>query len=288
MRRLLLATAAASALALAPFWAAAQDAYGPSPQTQTSPDMNAPPAMPPPTEPTPPPTAEPDMTAPDTTAPDTTAPDTQAQTAPPADAYGANPAPADNYATNASPSPEMVALVQEMGLSGVPMSAADVCAQRSVSLEPGNSMSRDQKVRFAVDYASVCKTQQVVIRAPRSQQARLQRIVEDHGVPAEMISTETASASDASMQMNFAGLATSSAQYAAIFNPQYAANTSYAPAPGASSYMGPTESAPQTPTPPPTTDYNNQTTTDTSPSDATTAPSDSDTMPPAAPAPNTY
>lgn len=278
MRRLLLATVAASALALTPFLAAAQSSYSPTPDTtgaapSTTAPPNAPAAMPPAEAAAP-------TTSPDASTSPGTGTDAQAQssgsyagaqpysatgassansatgatadqygatansstgtttdqygtntTAAPGtttDQYGANAnSSTGTYAANSTPSPEMVSLVQDMGLSGVPMTAQDVCAPRNVSLQRSGDMTAAQKVRFAVDYASVCKTQQVVIRAPRAQAARLERLVEQQGVPADMISTETASSSDATVQMTFAGLATSSDQYAALFNPQYAANAGY-------------------------------------------------------------
>jgi hypothetical protein len=140
--------------------------------------------------------------------------------------------PSQAYAQSAvaTPADAQLQVTRESGMSGIPMTPQDVCAQRNVSLSGYAGIRRMQMVRFAVDQASVCRMQQITINGSAREAARFRRQILSQGVAEDMISTQRGSASGASVQMTFAGLATSSPQYAALFNPQYAANTSYSPA----------------------------------------------------------
>lgn len=145
-----------------------------------------------------------------------------------------------NAQTDAGNSPiDEMQLAQEAGMSAVPMTAQDVCAQRTVTLSDHEGMSRAQKVEFAVDRASVCRIQNVVISAPSREAARLQRAIIAQGVAEEAISLQQASASDATVQMTFGGIATSNEQYAQMFNPQYAAANANRFAPASASDASP-------------------------------------------------
>jgi hypothetical protein len=190
---------------------------------------------------------------------------TDPNAAPPAETAAA-PAPDTMAAAQpaaGAPSADEQQLAQEAGLSGVPMSAQDVCAQRTVTLSDHEGMTRSQKVENAVDRASVCRVQSVVINAPAREAASLKRTIVAQGVPEEAITTQRATASEANVQMSFNGVATSSAQFSALFNPNYAANAnSYAPtasdAPGyiPGSNPAPAPTAPQTAAPAPDTQMN--------------------------------
>jgi hypothetical protein len=222
MRSVLLATVAAAALAFAPFIASAQDAYGANP---------APPAT---TSTTTTDTAAPAYDAPaDPAAAPSAADPNTAENAPaaPADTMQSAQSPAPDAADQAfaqpasAPSEAEMQLARDAGLAGVPMTAQDVCAQRTVTLADHEGMTRTQKVENAVDRASVCRVQAVVINAPTAEANRLKRVIVAQGVPEEAITMQRASASDATVQMSFNGVATSSAQYSALFNPNYAANS---------------------------------------------------------------
>lgn len=124
-------------------------------------------------------------------------------------------------------SPTMIEYAQEAGMAGVPMSAAEVCAPRDVSLAQGTSRLNHetrQQLRFAADRASACDLQQVVIQAPDGRGAAVRETLIAHGVDDSQIQVEQSS--ELGVEMTFAGVATSSEQYAAIFNsPQQMAAT---------------------------------------------------------------
>ncbi|HYD87073.1 MAG TPA: hypothetical protein VEA80_06345 [Vitreimonas sp.] len=121
-------------------------------------------------------------------------------------------------------SPSMVEHAQEAGMDGVPMTAAEVCAPREISLAQGtsrlNHAARNQ-LEFAADRASACETQRVLITAPDGRASAVRETLVDHGFDDTMI--EVQRADELGVELTFAGVATSSAEYAAIFNaPQFA------------------------------------------------------------------
>ncbi|MBC7770749.1 MAG: hypothetical protein H7124_18350 [Phycisphaerales bacterium] len=144
-------------------------------------------------------------------------------------------ASSETYAHSAdqSMSPTMIEYAQEAGMAGVPMSAAEVCAPRDVSLAQGtsrlNSATR-QQLRFAADRASACDVQRVVIQAPDGRGAAVRQTLVEHGFDDAEI--EVVRGSELGVEMTFAGVAFSSAEYAAMFNaPQYASAGQVAPQP---------------------------------------------------------
>ena len=139
----------------------------------------------------------------------------------------------------------------DAGMPGVPMSAAEVCAPRDVSLAQNTSrLNRDARRQLinATDHASVCDIQQVTIKAPDGRGEAVRQTLVAQGVDDAMISVED-SDGELGVEMAFSGVATSSEYYAQMFNqPQFAANTA-APA-GASQYDPATgQYAPSTATP---------------------------------------
>ena len=104
--------------------------------------------------------------------------------------------------------------------SGVPMTAAEVCEPRSVSLTQSSSrLNRDARRHLinAADHASVCEMQRVVIRAPDGRADVARETLLAHGVDDAMITVEQSDAG-LGVEMQFAGVATSSEQYAAMYN----------------------------------------------------------------------
>lgn len=253
MRRFLLATAAVAALALAAPMAGAQntDTTGnPAYSTPSDPAMQdeqiaAPNATPPidaetsaapATTTTPFAQAESAAPAQPSTLDTAHAQQAQAQPAQTEDQYATTPS-SDAYADTANTSDQyasvqstgadqtmsatMVEYAQDAGMAGVPMSAAEVCAPRDVSLAQGtsrlNSATR-QQLRFAADRASACDLQRVVVTAPDGRASAAVQTLVEHGVDQSMI--EVQQASELGVEMTFAGVATSNDQYAAIFNGQ--------------------------------------------------------------------
>lgn len=111
----------------------------------------------------------------------------------------------------------------EAGLRGTPMAAADVCAPRDVSLS-ANSLNRHtrQQLRFAADRASVCDINSVTVTAPAGRGEAVRALLVDHGVDAASI--EVQQGSELGVEMNFAGIATSSDYFASLYNPQVLAS----------------------------------------------------------------
>lgn len=292
MKKLLLATAAAAALLFAPVLASAQYATQPTapittpaPAASTTSD-NALDAQPSTSGTAP---AAPTTVTGQTSAP--TMPRTTAQNS----AYGAQTAPSSTYTeSGAAPATQMNAqaatpsgygapaqadapstygatqtaaangqvrgqlisdtkaleLAQDAGMQAVPMSAGAVCQPRAVDLSGGATHDNRNALEFAVDRASVCELQE--IQLPARGAASFRQALIRRGVDESKIGDSGANEA----RMTFAGVATSSAQYAAMFNPvRTAANTtsaapSYAPAPSAapsSSYAPAPSTAPAMP-----------------------------------------
>lgn len=177
------------------------------------------------------------------------APYGQAATATGATPYGqTQPATgATPYAQSASMGPDqsssasMLQHAVDAGMSGVPMTAAEVCAPREVDLGASSRLSRDNmnKLENAADRASVCATQRVLVRAPGGRADAIRATLVEHGIDEARIDVEEGDA--AAVEMHFAGVATSSQYYAQLYNgAQYASADPSLTQPGAmtgSSYM---------------------------------------------------
>jgi outer membrane protein OmpA-like peptidoglycan-associated protein len=110
----------------------------------------------------------------------------------------------------------------EAGMDGVPMTAADVCAPRSVALAERTSrlnVSTRRHLINAADHASVCEMRRIVIESPDGRADAVRQTLIDHGVEESLIEVQEADDGALGVEMTFAGVATSSAQYAALFNP---------------------------------------------------------------------
>lgn len=177
-----------------------------------------------------------------------------------APSYAQSPTPsATTASTTATAQPatyqsaeDALAVAQDAGMEAVPMTAQAVCAPRLVSLDTSEySRTLTAKVENAVDHASVCDVQEVVIQGAGSRANSIERTLIARGVDEASIRVEpTADAEGAGVRMTFAGVATSSEQYAQVFNaPQLAYNAPAAtpsaaqPSPSAPSY-GPSPSSP--------------------------------------------
>jgi hypothetical protein len=219
--------------------------------------------------------------------------------------YGQSTAPGQSYGQSADTRSNQYAsassmdlesaheLARDAGMRGLPMSAAEVCQPRTISA-PARSLSRDQRNRIeaAVDRASVCELQNVVITAPNNAAALRQTLVQQ-GVDDDRISVERGEAGEAEVRMTFSGIATSGGQYAEMFNPARmasgygsqnapmsgqqnmpsqapspapSAGSSYAPRPTAPSQSLETQNDDSTMSPPPG-DQGEPMTSDPSPSD---------------------
>jgi hypothetical protein len=257
MKRLLLATAAVIALAVAAPIATAQ--------YTTPPPATAPYTTPLPDDPATPQdeslsaqsntTTQSQSTLTETTDP---MPSTTAQTT--TDTYTTTQAQADPYAPSATPygstattntyadattgMGENVATpasldqhARDAGMDALPMTAQDVCAPREVSLTAsGTRLSRDKQHQLinAADRASVCEFQRVVINSPNGRADQARQLLIDHGVDAGMIEVVDSDTGGLEVDMNFAGIATSSEQYAQLFSTQQLA--SYQPSTAAPGY----------------------------------------------------
>lgn len=185
----------------------------------------------------------------------------QAQAGAQTDTYGATTT--DTYADATTGMGENVATpasleqhARDAGMEALPMTAQAVCMPREVSLTTsGTRLSRDKQHQLinATDRASVCEIQRVTINSPNGRADQARQLLIDHGVDAGMIEVVDSDTAGLEVEMNFAGVATSSEQYAQIFNTQQLASyqpsattQSYAPSPAPStapSYQ-PSPSAP--------------------------------------------
>ena len=252
MKRILLASVALMALALAAPYAGAQypdptpapayETQVPDPSTDTTDPM------------------APEVTPQAQTAPDPAAPSDPATAEAQADVY-AEPAPAmeaqtspdpsqaapDAYAQTApavGPSIDLTDEAVMAGMDSVPMTAAEVCEPRSVSLsQSGSRLNRDARRHLinAADHASVCEMQRIVVRSPSGRADAAVATLVDLGVDSNLIQVEQATDGGLGLEMQFAGVATSSEEYAAMFNPVQTASL----APGETP-VAPTEPAPET------------------------------------------
>jgi hypothetical protein len=197
---------------------------------------------------------------------------TQAQTdsyAPGATTYGSTTT--ESYADASTGMGENVATpasldqhARDAGMDAMPMTAQDVCAPREISLTTsGTRLSRDKEHMLinAADRASVCEFQRVTINSPNGRADQARQLLIDHGVDAGMIEVVDSDTGGLEVDMNFAGVATSSEQYAQMFAtqqlasyqpgttaPGYAPSTapSYQPSPSAPPVNDPSMSDPST------------------------------------------
>ena len=245
MKRILLASAAVMALALAAPYAGAQypPAAPPAYETQV-PDPSADTTDP----------MAPEVTPQAQTAPDPAAPPPQADVyAEPAPAMEAQTSPdpsqaaPDAYAQTAPAIGTSIDLTDEAvmaGMGSVPMTAAEVCEPRSVSLtQSGSRLNRDARRHLinAADHASVCEMQRIVVRSPNGRADAAVATLVDLGVDSNLIQVEQATDGGLGLEMQFAGVATSSEEYAAIFNPVQTASLTPGETP-----IAPSEPAPET------------------------------------------
>jgi hypothetical protein len=272
MKRLLLATAAVIALAVAVPIATAQYTTPPpaaAPYTTPIPDDPSTPQdeslrgtttqpAPPPTSPEtstmpPPATAQTDTTA-------QTYDSTQAQADMTTDTYADTSGMGENVATPAS----LEQHARDAGMDSLPMTPQEVCMQREITLtNSGTSLPRDKEHQLinAADRASVCEFQRVVIHSPNGRADEARQLLINSGVDAGMIEVQEADMLGLHVQMNFAGIATSSEQYAQMFSTQQYA--SYQPSTTAPSYQpgatyAPSTTAPDTTAPAPDTSFQTQ------------------------------
>lgn len=238
MKRFLLATAAVVTLAFAVPMAIAQNTTSQPTYTQAAPPVETQPALDDST------TETQSYASPSMATPDPMLMQSTAQAEPNSDSYAhsdttvgqqahpmdqnsdrmaataANPqyaARADQFANSTIEPATLQEAALEAGMAGTPMNATDVCATREVDL--GSSrLTRDsrQQLRFAVDRASACEINQVVINAPRGREDAVRQLLISHGV--DVADIQVQEASELGVEMRFAGVATSSEYYASIFN----------------------------------------------------------------------
>ena len=152
----------------------------------------------------------------------------------------------ENVATPAS----LEEHARDAGMDAMPMTAQAVCMPREISLTTsGTRLSRDKQHQLinAADRASVCEFQRVVINSPNGRADQARQLLIDHGVDANMIEVVDSDTGGLEVQMNFAGIATSSEQYAQMFSTQQLA--SYQPSTTAPGYT-PSTAAPYYQAPP--------------------------------------
>lgn len=141
-------------------------------------------------------------------------------------------------------------VARDAGMGGLPMSAQEVCAPRDISLTTsGTRLNRDKQHQLinAADRASVCELQRVVVHSPNGRADQARQILIDHGVDANLIEVQDAESGGLEVDMTFAGVATSSEQYAQMFRTQQFA--SYQPGATAPSYQPGSSYAPSTAAP---------------------------------------
>jgi hypothetical protein len=278
MKRLLLATAAVIALAVAAPMAAAQYTTPPpatAPYTTPLPDDPATPqdesaqsntttqSQSTLTTPGAPQTTDP---MPSTTAQTTTGVDatTQAQSnpyAPGATTYGSTAATTDTYAgmgENVATPESLEQHARDAGMDAIPMTAQQVCMPREISLTTsGARLNRDKQHQLinAADRASVCEFQRVVINSPNGRADQARQLLIDHGVDAGMIEVVDSDTGGLEVEMNFAGIATSSEQYAQMFSTQQYASYQPSASQGAQPYAATPQSSDQPNTAPGTSSY---------------------------------
>jgi hypothetical protein len=112
------------------------------------------------------------------------------------------------------------------GMGDTPMTALEVCEPRSLELARGTSrLTRDSRrdLSIAVDHASVCEIQQVVVHSPDGRGEAVRQTLVAHGVENGVIHVQRAADRALRVEMTFAGVATSGPEYAATFDPTRAA-----------------------------------------------------------------
>jgi hypothetical protein len=190
--------------------------------------------------------AQTDTTTTDTMTTDTT---TQAQTTEPSDSTYASTSAGAGMGENVATPASLEQHARDAGMDGLPMTAQDVCMPREISLtSSGASLSRDKEHMLinAADRASVCEIQRVTINSPNGRADEARQLLIDHGVDASMIEVVDSDTAGLEVDMNFAGIATSSEQYAQVFGTQQLASVepTAAPSPAPGQTYEPSPSAP--------------------------------------------
>lgn len=175
-----------------------------------------------------------------------------AQTGTSAQTYGATTT--DSYASASGMGENTATLAsleehaRDAGMDGMPMTAQAVCSPREISLTTsGSRLSRDKQHQLvnAADRASVCEFQRVVINSPNGRADEARQLLIDHGVDAGVIEVVDSDTGGLEVQMHFAGIATSSEQYAQLFSTQqYASYQPSTTAPGYTTSTTPYYQAP--------------------------------------------
>jgi hypothetical protein len=112
---------------------------------------------------------------------------------------------------------------RDAGMPALPNTPAEVCASREVELTTSGSglnVAKRRQLINASDRASVCELQAVVIHSPDGRGEAARQTLIANGVDEALIQVQDADTGGLHVAIQFAGLATSSEQYAAMFNPQ--------------------------------------------------------------------
>jgi hypothetical protein len=121
---------------------------------------------------------------------------------------------------------DMAALDQharDAGMPAMPNTPAEVCAPRDVELTTSGSglnVAKRRQLINAADRASACELRAVVIHSPDGRGAAARQTLIANGVDESLIEVQDADTGGLHVDMQFAGLATSNDQNAAMFNPQ--------------------------------------------------------------------
>jgi len=145
---------------------------------------------------------------------------------------------------------------RDAGMDGLPMTPQEVCMPREIALTMrGTSLPRDKEHQLinAADRASVCEFQRVIINSPTGRADEARQLLIAHGVDAGLIEIQDVDTGGLEIEMQFAGIATSSEQYAQLFNPQQLASYQPGTAPGYNPSMA-APGATYQPSPPPVND----------------------------------
>jgi len=130
---------------------------------------------------------------------------------------------------------------RDAGMDRLPMTPQEVCAPRDLMLTTGRrtSLSRDKEHQLinAADRASVCELQRIVIHSPTGRADEARRLLIDADVDSNLIEVQQADMGGLHVEMSFAGIATSSEYYAQLFSTQQLASYQPAGQPSAPGYQ---------------------------------------------------
>ena len=219
MRKLLLATIATAALAIAPVTFAQNTQVPAAPPTGQPVPATPPVATPPPNSGAPAEAAASAAAqAPQRAVAETPPPETQAEATPETPAAQASTSTHTTTASRTRVHSETVASAE------APQTASQVCAGRTTSVHfgagsSGLSRQNTNAIEYAADAASVCQLQGVVIAAgdgavAQRRAANIRHVLERQGVPSGSISVDqtATAANQVDVRMNFAGVASASVQ----------------------------------------------------------------------------